>query len=153
MLEFQQREIFMDNYFEIIKHCLLFEGIEDSEIKTLLNCLNAVKRSYKKNEFVFSAGDRVQSVGIVLSGSVHILQEDYWGSRTILARILPSGIFGEAFSCAEIDTLPVSVIATEEAEVLMIDDKRIISSCSSVCIFHVTLIKNMMKLLAQKTLC
>ena len=142
----------MEKYLEIIKQCPLFVGIEDSDLNALLGCLMAVRRSYKKNEFVFSVGDAVQSVGIVLSGGVHILQEDYWGNRTILVHIPPGGLFGEAFSCAEVDSLPVSVIAAEKLEVLLVDYKRIITTCSSSCVFHLALIKNMVKLLAQKNI-
>ena len=142
----------MEAYLEIIKQCPLFAGIEDSNLRALLDCLMAVRRSYKKNEFVFSAGDAVGSVGIVLSGGVHVLQEDYWGNRAILAHIPPGGLFGEAFSCAEIDSIPVSVVAVEKTEILFIDYKRIITSCSSSCVFHLALIKNMMKLLAQKNI-
>ena len=142
----------MEKYFEIIQKCMLFAEIEVSNMRPLLNCLTAAQHSYKKNEFVFSAGDSARSVGIVLSGSVHILQEDYWGNRTILAHIPPGGLFGEAFSCAEVNSLPVSVMATESSEILLIDYKRIITTCSSSCVFHAALIKNMLKLLAQKNI-
>ena len=142
----------MENYFEVIKQGTLFSGIKDENLSVLLDCLAAVRHSHNKNELIFSAGDSVQSVGIVLSGSAHILQEDYWGNRTILAHIPPSGLFGEAFSCAEMETLPVSVIAAEKSEVLLIDYKRIITTCSSSCVFHMALIKNMIKLLAQKNI-
>ena len=101
---------------------------------------------------MFSSGDSAHFVGVVLSGSVHVLQEDYWGNRTILAHIPPGGLFGEAFSCAETDSLPVSVAAAEKSEVLFIDYKQIITTCTSACMFHMALIKNMMKLLAQKNI-
>ena len=142
----------MENYLEIIKQCPLFDGIKELNLKSLLNCLMATRRSCQKNEFVFSAGEVVQSVAIVLSGGVHILQEDYWGNRTILAHIPPGELFGEAFSCAETDSVPVSVIAVEKTEVLLIDYKRIVTTCSSSCAFHLALIQNMLKLLAQKNI-
>ena len=142
----------MEKFIEIIKKCPLFAGVEDSDLRTILDCLIASRRSYRKNEFIFSEGDAVRSVGIVLSGGVHILQESYWGNRNILAHIPPGGLFGEAFSCAEIDSLPVSVIAIEITEVLLIDYRRIITTCSSSCVFHLVLIKNMLKLLGQKNI-
>jgi cAMP-binding proteins - catabolite gene activator and regulatory subunit of cAMP-dependent protein kinases len=142
----------MKKYFDIIKRCTLFSDIENSNLESLLDCLRAVSRFYDKNAFVFSAGDKVSSVGIVLSGSVNVLQEDYWGSHTILAHIQAGGLFGEAFSCAEVESLPVSVAAAEKSEVLLIEYKRIATTCSSSCVFHTGLIKNMMKLLAQKNI-
>ena len=140
----------MEKYLETIQGCALFSGIEEPQLRTLLSCLAAVSRSYERNTFVFSAGDAVSSVGVVLSGSVHVLQEDYWGNRRILSHIGVSGMFGEAFSCAETEHIPVSVLAAEKAEILLLDYKRIITSCSSACGFHTTLIQNMMKILAQK---
>ena len=142
----------MEKDLEMLKQCPLFDQIEKSDLKVLLGCLAAVRRSYEKNEFVFLAGDAVRSVGIVLAGGVHVLQEDYWGNSTILAHIPPGGLFGEAFSCAEINRLPVSVMAATKTEVLLLDYRRIITTCSSSCAFHLALIENMMKLLAQKNI-
>jgi len=151
-LEFQQSEDFMEKYLDIIGQCRLFSDIEPSNLKALLHCLAATRQEYPKNDFVFSAGDAVRHVGVVLSGRVHVLQEDYWGNRTILAHITPVGPFGEAFSCADAEKLPVSVMAAEKSEVLLIDYRRIITTCSAACGFHMALIQNMMKLLAQKNI-
>jgi len=142
----------MKKDLEMTKQCLLFAGIDDADLKALLHCLMATRHSYKKNEFVFSAGDAAGSVGIVLSGGVHILQEDYWGNRAILAHVGSKGLFGEAFAFAEADRLPVSVIVVEKTEVLLVDCKRMLTTCSSSCVFHTTLIKNMLKLLAEKNM-
>ena len=142
----------MENYFEIVKQCPLFVGIEAHHLSALLYCLLAVEKTIAQNEFVFTAGDPVRSVGVVLSGSVHILQQDYWGKQTILSRVDTGSLFGEAFSCAEIMHLPVSVQAAEKTSLLLIDYKRIITTCSSACVFHAALIANMMKLIAQKNI-
>jgi len=142
----------MQNFFEPLRQCLLFNGIHPSDLEKLLRCLQARQRVCRKNEFIFSAGDAVRAIGIVLSGAVHIQQEDYWGNRTILAHITPGGLFGEAFSCAETDSLPVSAAVAEDAEILLLDYKRIVTTCSSACAFHASLIQNMMKLLAQKNI-
>ena len=142
----------MDKHSEIIEICPLFAGISASDLRALMGCLTAIRREYAKNDFVFSTGDDAEHVGIVLSGSVHVLQEDYWGNRVILAHIEPGGLFGEAFSCAEADSLPVSVLAAEKSEILLLDYKRIATTCSSSCSFHTALIKNMMKILARKNI-
>ncbi|MDL2209508.1 Crp/Fnr family transcriptional regulator [Desulfovibrio sp. OttesenSCG-928-O18] len=130
----------------------LFAGIEESQLESLLDCLTAVKRQYGKDEFVFVAGGKATSVGIVVSGGVRVLQEDFWGHRAILAHIGPGGLFGEAFSCAEKDALPVSVIASEQSTILLIDYRKIVTSCSSACVFHARLVMNMMRILAEKNI-
>ena len=51
----------------------------------------------QKEEILFAAGDQPEFVGVVPSGSVNIVQEDYWGRRAILAHIGEGELFGEAF--------------------------------------------------------
>ncbi len=140
----------MEKHFEIINQCPLFRGITDSDLSTLLKCLSASERRYVKGDIVFMTGEPVTSVGIVLSGGVHVVQEDFWGNRTILANVRPSGLFGEAHSCAGTEKLPISVIAVENSTVLLIDFKRIITSCPSACSFHTGLILNMLRIMAKK---
>jgi CRP-like cAMP-binding protein len=139
-----------ERYFTVLRTCPLFADIAEDDLPSLLDCLSASQQRFNKGKFVFMAGDDVTTVGIVLSGEVHILQEDFWGNRTIISNALPGELFGESFSTAEIENLPVSVMATEQSEILLIDCKRIITTCSSACVFHTGLIKNMVQILAQK---
>ena len=69
-----------------------------------------------------------------------------------MAEIGSGGLFGEAFSSAGIEKMPVSVVASSNCEIMFINYKKIINSCSSTCIFHSELIKNMMKVLATKNI-
>lgn len=140
----------MKEYINIIKKCPLFTGIHETDLRALLDCLDATEKHYKKNQFIFMAGDNITTVGIILSGEAHIIQEDFWGGRTILADIAAAGLFGEAFSCAGIEKLPVSVVSVQPSDILMIDCRRIITTCPSACAFHTTLIKNMLEILAGK---
>jgi CRP-like cAMP-binding protein len=91
-------------------------------------------------------------VGIILTGNVHIIQEDYWGNRSILTHIAPPDLFGEAFACAEMEKTPVSALAVEKTDVLFIDYQKIITICPSACVFHGQLIENMLRILAEKNI-
>lgn len=142
----------MKKYLDVLKACPLFLGIRESDLWALLGCLSSTKVSFGKNNFIFMADQTATSVGIVLSGNVRVIHEDFWGNRAILAHIPPGGLFGEAFSCAEIEKLPVSVIAAEPSDILLVDYKRIITTCSAACVFHTGLIKNMIKILARKNI-
>lgn len=135
-----------------IKKCPLFAGIEENQLESLLGCLTATKRTYMKDKFIFRADDHAEFVGIVMSGRVYIIQEDFWGNRVILTHAGSGGLFGEAFSCAEINKLPVSVIAAEKSEIVLINYRKIVTACSSACIFHTQLIKNMLRILAEKNI-
>lgn len=142
----------MEQYFDVIKRCPLFAQIADGELRALLHCLSAAAQSFDKGAFVFLAGDAVRHVGIVLAGAVHIVQEDVWGNRTILLHREPSGLFAEAFSCAQVKHVPVSAVAAEKSVILMIDYRRIVNTCSPACVYHARLLTNMLGILARNNI-
>lgn len=137
---------------EVLRRCPLFAGIDEGSLEALLGCLEAVRKPFCRDEFVLLAGDRAVAVGVVLSGGVRVVQEDFWGHRMILSHVEPGGLFGEAFSCAADNILPISVVAAGPAEVLFINYRKIVSSCTSACAFHTRLIMNMMRVLADKNI-
>ena len=142
----------MKIFLNILKKCPLFEGIDDDNLIKMLTCLGARIESFDKKYTIFAEGAPAKYIGIVLSGSVQMIQIDYYGNRSILAEIDASHIFAEAFACAEVQTLPVSVIANEPCEVMFIDCNHILHTCSNNCGFHQQLIFNLMKDLATKTI-
>ena len=132
--------------------CPLFADIEMEQLEDLLSCLESRRRQYTKDEFILSADERAVNMGIVLSGGANVVQEDFWGNRTILTHCGPGELFGEAFSYAETEKLPVSVVATVSSEILLVDCRRIATVCSSACVFHARLIANMLRILANKNI-
>jgi len=145
-------EILMKKYFETLKKVTLFEGINDNDLQSLLSCLSARVVHYDKNQTIFLSGEKNVNVGIVLSGQVHIIKEDYYGNRHILANIDEGNLFGETFACADIKVLPVSVFATTESKILFIDYRKIITPCSNACAFHSKLIYNMLQIVSMKNI-
>ncbi len=142
----------MTKYMRILRRCPLFSGIEDENLIPMLGCLGAKTEVYQKNETILGEGDHANSFGIVLSGEVQIVQNDYYGNRSILANIESSEIFGETFACAEVDALPVDIVASENAEVMLVDVHRVTRSCGNACSFHSQIIFNLVKIVAEKNL-
>lgn len=142
----------MKNYFETIQKCPLFQEIEEAQLPAILTCLDAKIKSFDKKLTIFAEGISVKYIGIVLSGSAQIVQIDFYGNRSILANLKPSELFGEAFACAGASSLPVSIIANEPCEIMMLDCDRILHTCSNSCAFHQQIIFNLMKILASKTI-
>ncbi|MDR2883501.1 MAG: Crp/Fnr family transcriptional regulator [Deferribacteraceae bacterium] len=142
----------MNKIFRNVKDNPLFQGIAYTDFNAMLECMSAKVRSFNRDEVILLSGDNVKFVGLVLSGSVHVIKEDLHGRVTILDEIGVSGAFGEVFACAGVSHSPVTVIAVEDSEILTIDYRRIITACSSACQFHVALIGNMLRLIASKNL-
>ncbi|MGN0492270.1 MAG: Crp/Fnr family transcriptional regulator [Acutalibacteraceae bacterium] len=142
----------MKKYFEILQDCPLFNGIKGESLEKMLGCLGARQKSYKKGDTVFAEGERARYIGIVLKGNVQLVRVDYYGNRSILASVEPTELFGEAFACAGVDSLPIDVIAAEESEILLIDARYIVAPCKNACQFHSRLIVNLLNTVARKNI-
>jgi len=142
----------MKNLTEILKTVPLFNDIEEADFQPLLACLSPKLAQYGKNQIVFMSGDSINSFGIVLSGQVQIVLEDFYGNRSILAQIGKGNLFGESFAFARNKSLPVFVITSAESKLLFIDCRRMASPCSNSCAYHRQLIQNMLNILAVKNI-
>ena len=142
----------MQNFLTELRRCALFEHIDETDIPALMGCLGAKEAFFQKKEVIFSEGEPVRMMGVLLSGAAQIEQVDYFGNRSIVASIEPMELFGETFACAGVKTLPVSVMAAEDSRVLLIDCMRITHSCTNACSFHRQIIDNLLKIVATKNL-
>ncbi len=142
----------MKKYLDIVKKCPLFEGISDSELERVLTCFGARVERFDKKHTIFQEGNTARYIGILLDGGGQVIQLDYYGNRSIVSEIKPTEIFAEEFACAEVRKIPVSVVANEDSEVMLIEGDHILHTCSNNCGFHQRLIFNLMKQLAQKNI-
>ena len=139
-------------YLPVLKKCPLFRDIDPSELPALLTCLGAKTVTADRRETVLREGEPARFVGVVLEGGVQILQEDYFGNRSILGLAGPGELFGESFACAGADSLPVSVTASLDSVLLLVDCRRILSPCEKACGFHRIILSNLMQIMARKNL-
>ena len=142
----------MKDFFDILRECPLFDRIGDESLKEMLGCLNAKECSYKKGDVVFAEGDKAKYLGIVLEGSVQLVRVDYYGNRSILANIEPPQLFGEAFACAGLKSLPVDAVAAADTRILLLDAQRIARPCGNACPCHGQTILNLLHIVAKKNL-
>lgn len=142
----------MKDFFDILRECPLFDQIGDENLDEMLGCLGAKKCSYKKGDTVLAEGDKVKYLGIVLKGSVQLVRVDYYGNRSILTSIEPPQLFGEAFACAGLDSVPVDVVAAEDTDILLTDAMHIARPCENACAFHRQMTLNLLQIVARKNL-
>ena len=142
----------MKKYFDILKDCSLFDGIHPDDLERMLTCMGARVDSFDKKYTIFAEGTPAKYVGIVLSGEAQTVRGDLYGNRTILSQASAPELVGEAFACAQIQSIPVSVIASEPCEMMFIDCGHILHTCQNNCGFHQQLIFNLMKDLAVKSI-
>ena len=142
----------MEKYLFILKSCPFFSGMEDREILSILHCMDARVIKKERNSYIFRSGESTETMGLVLCGSVLVIQEDLWGHRNILDKVLPGDFFGESYAATPGSVLNISVVTNEDAEILMLNVSRLLTVCQTACAHHTRLIRNLVSVLAGKVL-
>lgn len=128
----------------------LFSGIQPEEMEGMLGCIGYYIRAYQKGEVIAFEEETINHVGVVLKGSVDMIKEDVWGNRTMLLRSYAEDVFGETFACGEDSLSVVTFVAAEDCKVLFLSFCRVMHTCTHACVFHQTLIENMVRIIARK---
>ena len=144
----------MKKYLEILLTSPLFRGITAEDLERLLPCLGGGARRYSAGAAILLAGTPAGQMGLVLSGRVQVVREEFSGHRSLLAELEPGELFAETFACAPAlpGGLPVTVLAAEDCAVLLLDLKRVVGTCPNSCPFHTQLVRNLLGVLAGKNL-
>lgn len=140
----------MEEYISVLRRSLLFSGVGEQEIGTMLSCLGAKLRTYRKGEYVFRQGEHIDHITVLVEGELHIQRDDYWGNRSIVSRVDVGEMFGEAYLAPESGTILNDVVATRDSSVMFFDVKRIITTCSSACRFHTMVVQNLFFAISEK---
>lgn len=130
----------------------LFSGITAQQLPALMSCLRAEAKHFTKGEAILAVGDHATHVGVLLNGHAQVVEDDFEGNRTIVTELSSGDLYCETFACARITSIPISVIAIDDVDTLLIDYSLIINTCSIACDFHNLLLENMMAVLAEKNL-
>lgn len=142
----------MKNFPEVMKTSPFFEGIEPEEEGAILKGLKAHRKTYVKQDCILHFGEKVKEMGLLLSGALLIVQEDFWGNRNLIARIGPGDVFAETFACVQKQNINVSVIAEEDSAVLWLDIRNILVDREKIENWKVKLLRNLLENMAEKNL-
>ncbi len=142
----------MERYFDQIAKSPLFAGIEEGELRAMLSCLGARKQTFPRAGAVFLEGDPAGMIGMVLEGSVQVVRDDVFGNRSVLTCAEPGELFAETFSCAGVETMPVSAYAAKDSVLLLMDCRRMLTVCANTCGFHNRLIRNLLQVVAENNM-
>lgn len=142
----------MKKFFPLLLRSPLFAGIDEAGLAGLMGCLSARSQAFSKGEPVFMEGDPAGHIGFVLEGAVQIVQDDFYGNRSLLMLAQAGEPFGEVFACAGVEAMPVSGYAASDCKILWLACKKMLTVCTNACGFHNTLVQNLLQLVSQKSL-
>ena len=140
----------MKKYISLLKKAQLFSGVSETEIASMLSCLNARLKEYNKGEYIIRNGDFVNDVMLLVRGGLHIQNDDYLGNRAIINKISVGEMFGESYISNNSVAITQDVVAVEDSSVIFFDVNKIMTSCPSACSFHLLVIKNLFNAISEK---
>ena len=136
----------------LAKRSPLFDGIGTDNLSALFSCLGARRVRLAKGEPLMRTGEKADRFGVVLSGSLAVSTYDASGKRTLIKLIRAPEAVAAAQALSGADAMSVDVEANEDCEVLFLKSARIVTPCENACAFHARLVRNIMRMLAVKTL-
>lgn len=128
----------------------LFAGIREEDLPAMLDCLGVYQKSYQKGEMILLESNQVRFIGVIISGTVHMVKENAEGSQALLVSMTEGELFGESFSCGSQQAASVSFLAASPCQVLFLPFYKVVHSCNISCVFHHRLIENMVRLIGDK---
>lgn len=140
----------MKKFIPILKRTQMFSGVGVDEIDSMLSCLGARLCNYTKGEYVIRQGEHLSDILVLVDGILHIQKDDFWGNRSILGEFSAGEMFGEAYVAPGSGTVRNDVVAIEKSAVIFFDVKRILTTCSSACRFHSTVVQNLFFSISEK---
>ena len=138
--------------YDLLNKIPLFRGLNENEIRELLNPQNTRKRIFEKGETVLYEGEPIRETGIVLSGKVIIELSDAWGNNSVISGVEKGGAFAEAYACVPGSLMLQHVTAYEKSEILFIDIRALLETDGVKNKAQLKLLKNLLTVCASKNL-
>lgn len=135
---------------EELKESPIFEGISYESYLSMINCFQAVQKTYRPEEAAYDFGRGGEQVGILERGEASLIRIDEDGISTVLENLTAGSVFGRslAFSGDRGDSL--EVVCRTACDVLYIDFSHILKRCERACAHHSMLVQNMLRLITDK---
>lgn len=131
---------------EVLSKACLFKGINELEIKVVLDKERYLIREYKKGEVIANQGELCSSLSVILEGSVAIETIYENGKVFNLSNFKVSDVFAEALLFAKAREYPATVIALEDSKVLSFPKQTMLN----IMKYNSKFAENMLELLSQK---
>ena len=125
----------------------LFYSINNAEKEKILGYLEANILRFKKNTTILSTQKKDNIIGIVVSGYVQIIKNNYNGSNNIIEELDEGSIFGTIMSSLSYNDY--NLITKEDSTIILIYFDSIIKHSSNHKYFN-QFLKNLLRIMSNK---
>lgn len=142
----------MQKYYNQIKNSPVFWGMNEEELKALLECFNARLKSYDDGDMIIRQGDMITNIYLILEGVVNIEKDSYWGRRIIVTKLGINDNIALAFVASRDVTSRIDAVAVGKTRLLLLSYEKCTSMCKNACTKHKLLINNLFEILSKENI-
>lgn len=113
--------------FKNLNKSTIFEGLNENEIRELLNQTNYYTKSFKSDEFIAFRGDKVEAYMLVLEGELVSEMQKINGKVVKIETLLPYADIAPVFIFGIDNTFPIDLYATKDSKILYIPKNDLIN--------------------------
>jgi CRP/FNR family transcriptional regulator, dissimilatory nitrate respiration regulator len=109
--------------YPLLSKAPLFKGLSSSDIETILSKVSHKIKKFQSGSMISQSGEQVNSLIVVISGTVKGEMVDYAGRVIKIEDIPAPGTLAPAFMFGDRNRFPVNVIAVSDGELLLIEKR------------------------------
>ena len=127
-----------------------FDGLSSPETAEIRQCLCPFEKIYNKGDIIMQFADDNKSLGLIDSGTAHLIRIDIDGNRSIIDYYESGDVFGKLLAPeSEFDAF--YIIAKEKCYISFFDYDKLLSKCKNNCTKHTTLLNNLLIMTLKKS--
>ena len=142
----------MQAYYDQIKNSPLFYGMDEEELKAMLECFNARIKTCTDGERIIRQGDVINNIYLVLDGFVNIEKDSYWGRRIIVTQLGINDNIALAFVASKNVECSIDAVSVGKSKLLVLSYEKCTTMCKNVCTKHRLLINNLFEILSKENI-
>lgn len=148
--------------YKTLSQCRLFSGLDSLQTEQIISSISFSMRSYSKSDVIAVQGSRLMSMMILTQGSISAETTDMSQRVLNVEHITAPALIAPSFLFAENNTLPVSISAHSEVEMVVVSkdqfakllqaDVRVLVNFLEIVSGHNTFISEHVVYLTYKTI-
>ena len=137
---------------DLLNENILFKNIPKDKISSIINSSACSIKSFNSKENIYEIGEEIHYTGIILNGTVDIIQISATGDEILVNRLTQGDSFGNSFSCVpEINNLNY-IRSDEYSTILFINIYKLLRECNFLCEYRLCLFENIIYSLAKSNI-
>ncbi len=132
----------------------IFSKFPFEHLEHLLKCCGAYYKFYKKNKIVFLQGNKVDSLCIIISGSISIEKVDILGNNTYLLDFYEGNFFGEQIVLDKPCISPYTYKCSSDCKILCLPfhKKYSTDNCENTCACRLLFRENLLNEIVENNM-